>query len=139
MSKEIKMSDYFDLPVSFDIDLCKIHSPSHNLIEAKAISLNAQCQAINNHDRLVEENKRLREERDEAIELAKRANKGYSHMIKLHNNYLSEQITSTDLNEPDYIDYQDVYEIGRDVFMLENGLSEEDIFRGNGGFGSTGV
>ena len=82
---------------------------------------------INNHDRLVEENKRLREERDEAIELAKRANKGYSHMIKLHNNYLSEQITSTDLNEPDYIDHQDVYEIGRDVFMLENGLSEEDM------------
>lgn len=52
---EMKMSDHFDLPVSFDVDLCKIYSPSHNLIEAKAISLDAQCYAINNHDRMVEE------------------------------------------------------------------------------------
>ena len=57
----MKMSDYFELPVSFDIDLCKIHSPSHNLIEAKAINLEAQCYAINNHDRLTEENTKLRE------------------------------------------------------------------------------
>ena len=57
----MKMSDYFELPVSFDIDLCKIHSPSHNLIEAKAINLEAQCYAINNYDRITEENAKLLE------------------------------------------------------------------------------
>ena len=60
----------------------------------------------------------LRKERDKAVELAKRANDGYLHMINLHNNYLSEQITSTDLDEPDYIDHQDVAEIGQAIAKL---------------------
>lgn len=58
---EFKMSDYFDKPVKFDIDLCKINQQAHNVIEAKAINLDALCEAVNNHDRLVEENQRLTE------------------------------------------------------------------------------
>lgn len=60
----------------------------------------------------------LRKERDEAIELAKRAKDGYLYMINLHNNYLSEQITSSDLDEPNYIDHQDVAEIGQEIEQL---------------------
>lgn len=66
----MKMSEIFHLPVSFDVDLCKIHSPSHNLIEAKAINLEAQCYAINNHDRLTEENAKLRHELANLIYMA---------------------------------------------------------------------
>ena len=57
----MKMSDYFKLPVNYDIDICKVHAIGHNAIEAKVINLKVVCHAINNHDRLVEENKRLRE------------------------------------------------------------------------------
>ena len=67
---------------------------------------------------MIIESEQLRKERDEALELAKKANGGYLHMINLHNNYLSEQITSTDLDEPDYIDHQDVAEIGQAIEQL---------------------
>jgi hypothetical protein len=53
------MSDYFKLPVNYDIDICKVHAIGHNAIEAKVINLKVVCHAINNHDKLTEQNAKL--------------------------------------------------------------------------------
>ena len=55
----MKMSDYFKLPVNYDIDICKVHAIDHNVIAAKVINLKVVCHAINNHDKLTEQNEKL--------------------------------------------------------------------------------
>lgn len=60
MSKEMKMADYFSLPVS-DSVLEVIHDCIINLNERTLAPFKAADHAINNYDRLVDENKKLRE------------------------------------------------------------------------------
>jgi hypothetical protein len=69
MSKEIKMRDFFELPVhSGTQDVRIIHkakpcivSGTRTVLVVHPKYIKAVAHAINNHDRLVEENKRLRE------------------------------------------------------------------------------
>ncbi|HDI3147874.1 TPA: hypothetical protein PMB01_001698 [Vibrio cholerae] len=68
MSDEMKMSDYFALPVLHDVYMQDEHAPVYaadcNRIVFKGWyepAIEFACHAINNHDRLTEENKRLRE------------------------------------------------------------------------------
>lgn len=123
---EMKMSDIFELPlikgyrsvyIDNDSKPCILSGNSCCLI-ARPKFIEHVIHAVNSHDELVAQLEQLTKERDKAIELAKKANDGHLHMINLYNNYLSERITSADLDAPDYIDHQDVAEIGQAIEQL---------------------
>ena len=99
MSEEIKMSDYFALPVLHDVYAQDEHAPVYaadcNRVVFKGWNepaLEFACMAINNHDRLTEENKRLSKQltiitaqRDELLQALESSNDLNARLIGQHN------------------------------------------------------
>ena len=81
MSDSIKVGDQFKLPVRIG-DRGAVIQDNGDRIDYSKLDLMVACIAINNHDRLVEENKQQRESLDAFKELVKAQTKTMSELVE---------------------------------------------------------
>jgi hypothetical protein len=107
---EIKISEFFNLPVSDDFIGRMDHSQCVKFVSDGVFEFEAVVHAINNHDRLTEENQKLREALQGMVD------------------QFGEPDGSDFINEADYAVVSNAKKV---LFMIEHGLGDEDVQGGN--------
>lgn len=86
---EMKMSDVFELPVNYNIDVCRVASEKGSvLVSAEAVNLKHICHAINNHDKLTETVKKQQETIDDLVCMLKGLTEEYDELLDKSINYI---------------------------------------------------
>ena len=114
------MSDVFNLPLSFEIDPLNERAPICAFDGNRAVfqgwtepAIEAAATAVNSHDRLEQENAELREHLGNLITESTR-------LAEFKNETLRKGICSTDLDEPEWHDYQTIGEAAEYLGKLLN-------------------